>query len=309
MKRRLFRSYCIDRLGVIYYASIMKKLMSFVSAAVCAAAFNTFAQDVEDNELESSEEKAWSLGFDADFLTAYQWRNHVSNDEGAFHGCLWGDIDVYGPFSVGGYVWQNYDFTSRRRDSYATAHTETDFGVHAGLTAWESDEESEGEPMSLDFELGHEWYTYHRVRDMRAFDPTTREIYLKATFSNPLVTPYGQVSWMYDDFGCYQSGFHYEIGLTKEVEVTETVSVGADWNIGFADHDYHDFLIGTDTSGITGTTIALFSKLAVTDWMSLKGTIAYTGMLNRDARRELKQDGGEYPRDQLWGSLSVNLEF
>lgn len=292
---------------MIYFQPIMNKFISAVCVAACAFSFSAFAQEevAAENDLETSEEKIWSVGFDADLLTGYQWRNAISNDEGAFHGCVWSDIDVYGPLSIGGYIWQNYDLTERRREGFSTAHTETDFGVHAGLNAWEAEE---GEA-SLDFELGHEWYTYHRVRGDRKDNPTTREIYLKATFENEIVTPYGQVSWMYDDFGYYHAGFHYEIGFTKEVEVTEMLSVGADWNVGFADRDYQAFLIGTDSSGFTGTTVALFSKLAVTDWMSLKGTIAYTGLVNRDARDEIKEDGWDYKRDFLWGSLSLNLEF
>lgn len=284
----------------------MNKILSVASAVVCAASLNAFAQEAEENELVESEEKIWTVGFDADFLTGYQWRNQVSNSEGAFHGCFWGDVDVFGPVSVGAYVWQNYDMTNNRRDSYRNALTETDYGVHMGLKAWASEEEE----YSLDFELGHEWYTYYHRAGSHAENPHTRELYLKGTFANPLVTPYGQLSWMYDDIGDYNAGFHYEIGFTKEIPVTEEFSVGADLNVNFANRDYQQFLLGTTSSGFFGTTFKLFGTYAITEWMSMTGTIAYTGLLNRDARDEIADDEEwDYDRDFLWGGLSLNLEF
>lgn len=298
---------CATPRALVYYPFIMNKILSIVSAAVCAASLSAFAQEAEEAELETSEEKIWTAGFDADFLTGYQWRNAISNNEGAFHGCFWGDVDVFGPLSVGGYVWQNYDFTNNRRDSYRNALTETDYGIHMGLNAWASEEEE----YSLDFELGHEWYTYHnRVHGTRKENPDTREIYLKATFENPAITPYGQISWMYDDLGDYDAGIHYEIGFTKEVPVTEEFSVGADWNVNFANRDYQAFLLGTTSSGLFGTTVKVFGKYAFTEWMSMTGTLAYTGLLNRDARDEIADDEEwDYDRDFLWGGLSLNLEF
>lgn len=291
----------------------MNKILSIVSAAVCAASLSAFAQEAEEAELETSAEKIWTVGFDADFLTGYQWRNQISNNEGAFHGCFWGDVDVFGPLSVGGYVWQNYDLTNNRRSDYRNALTETDYGIHMGLNAWASEEEE----YSLDFELGHEWYTYYRrAEGTRSMNPHTREIYLKATFENPLVTPYGQISWMYDDIGDYKSGFHYEFGFTKEVPVTEEFTLGADWNVNLADRAYQEFLIGAiDHSGFVGTTVKVYGKYAITEWMSVTGTIAYTGLIDQKLRKaaraydEEEDEYNDYDRDFLWGGLSLNLEF
>ena len=116
--------------------------------------------------------------------------------------------------------------------------------------------------------------------------------------------------------GDYDAGFHYEIGFNKEVEVTDDVTVGADWNVSFANRDYQAYLYGTKSSGFAGTTLKLYSAYAITEWVSLQATIAYTGVLNDDARDEMDElgsdydlNGHKYPRDILWGGVSLKFEF
>lgn len=244
--------------------------------------------------------EGYSGGVDLSFYTAYPWRHQMSNTEGASHWMAYGDLDVWGPFSVGGYMWQNFDLTSNRSRKFKNALTETDYGVHLGYAAWKSEEGD----MSLSFEAGHEWYLYHNTRLSREAYPDTSEMYLRGTFSNPFITPYAGVAWMYRDFGDYSAGFYYDIGFVKEIELFELLTVGADWNIGFADKDYQYFLVGTDSQGIFGTTFKLYAKLPVTEWMSLKGTIAYTGFVNGDVRDQVDEN-----RDNLWGSVNLTVSF
>lgn len=252
----------------------------------------------------------FSAGFNNEFYTGYQWRNQMSNTEGAYHGCLWADVPVFSNFYLGGYIWQNYDMTNNRGYKYANALTETDFGIHVGGKAW--DNESESFPMALSFEFGHEWYLYHRRVRSHFIHPDTNEIYLNATLSNPIANLYGGVATQYHNYGDYRSGFHYMLGFNKEVSVPklEALKLGADWNVGFANKQYQYWLIGTRSSGFTGTTLKFYAKYFLTEYLYLKPMIAYTGILNGDAREEMKSwNHDKNPRDALWGMLAINLVF
>ena len=287
-------------------------LMTLVVASACAVSQTVFAQEAEE-EIASEEAKSYSFGVDVDLFSAYVWRNAVLNDQMVVQPCVWGEWSFFEPFAIGASIWQNYDLTGHRRDMHKTGLTENDYNVYLSATAWATEEEE----YKLDLELGHDWYTYmNRRSGTKGSNPNTRELYLKATFENPFVTVYGQTSWMYEDFGDYKAGFHYEIGLNKEIEVTDEVTVGADWNVSFANRDYQDYLYGTKSSGFAGTTVKLYSSYAITEWVSLQATIAYTGVLNDDARDEMDElgsdydlNGHKYPRDLLWGGVSLKFEF
>lgn len=302
------------------------KLLSFMVASMCAVSMNLCAQEAEEvapeaapeaapEVVEEEEEASYSVGVDVDLFSAYVWRNAVMNDHMVLQPCVWGEWTFLEPFSIGAFVWQNYDLTDHRRKGYLKhAYTETDYNLHLGVDVLPlvlSEESEIAETLSVNLELGHDWFTYHGARGDE--DPDTHEFYLKATIENPVVTVYGQTSWMYHDRGPYETGFHYELGFNKEVELTEALTLGADWNVGMADRDYNDFLYGVHHAGLTGTTVKLYSVLALTDWMSLQGTIAYTGVLNSDVRGDINDDldpeDKRYSRDLLWGGVSLKLEF
>ena len=319
----------------------MNKLMTVVAASVCAVSLSGSAVAAEDvstekkeaaeaarNLEEEEEDKILEAGFDFDFLSAYVWRNAIQNDEMVMQPCAWADLTFFDPFYAGFSVWQNYDLTDRRRDSLRKGLTETDYNVHVGATAWKSDDEE----MSLGLELGHEWYDNQFVRDGAGNSyPDTREIYLKANFDNPFVNVYGQVSWMYEDFGDYKQGVHYEIGFNKEFEICDSVTLGADWNVNFGTGHYLSYLYGGTRSGYDeagereydgssagfgGTTVKVYLTWQVTEWFSLGGVVAYTGVLNGAYREALGDqgddwyaDGGFYQRDFVWGGLQAKLSF
>ena len=330
----------------------MNKLMTVVAASVCAVSFSAVAladadvsqeklTEAEAEAVEEEEAKIFEVGFDFDFFSAYVWRNAVQTDEPVIQPCVWADLTYFEPFWLGFYVWQNYDLTSRRHECLKGGLTETDYGVHLGATAWESEDEA----MSLDVEIGHEWFVNQQVKSAYREDyKNTAELYAKVTFNNEIVNVYGQASWMYDDFGAYKQGMHYELGFNKEFDVLapfelpeETLMLGLDWNLNFGDSRYLYFLYGgtssgayyhedeDDTyddyasnpdSGIGGTTIKAYLTWNITEWMSLVGTIAYTGVLNGSARDALAEQGPDmgwqgscYRRDLLWGGVSLKFAF
>ena len=325
----------------------MNKLMTVVAASVCAVSLSGSAVAAEDVSKEVTKEEAeeaseglvqqmhdiFEAGFDFEFFSAYVWRNAVQTDEPVIEPCVWADFTYFKPFWLGFSIWQNYDLTSRRHEVLKGGLTETDYNVHLGATAWENEDET----MSLDVEIGHEWFVNQQVKsDAREAYKNTAELYAKVTFNNEIVNVYGQTSWMYDDFGAYKQGMHYELGLNREFDVLspfelpeDTLILGLDWNLNFGDSRYLYFLYGgvdwdvdengEDTwsdpkAGIGGTTVKAYLTWNITDWMSLVGTIAYTGVLNGSARQSLGDEdtgwqGSQYRRDLLWGGVSLKFAF
>lgn len=308
----------------------MKKIIAAVGAVMTAVTLSAQEAGAESEEVETEEEESavFEAGVDVDFFSAYVWRNSVQNDRMVIQPCVWADYTQLDPFRFGFSVWQNYDLTSRRYDALSHGLTETDFNVHVGATAWANDDES----MKLELEFGHEWYDNHFVKTEAKGDlADTRELYFKATFSNPVVGVYGQASWMYDDFGCFEQGMHYELGLNREFGLVEDkLTLGVDWNLNFGDSHYLYYLYAGlsnpytyeedgevfeeddydrgPSGGIGATTLKVYLSWAITDWLSLKGTVAYTGLLNG----ELRQAHGDYDdenRDLVWGGLSLNVAF
>ncbi len=283
--------------------------------AVAATADGNSAEEAE--ELEEEEESSFCIGFDNDLFTAYVWRNSVVSDRAVWQPCVWADWAFYDPFSVGFYVWQNWDFTHRRRPEMHRGMNETDFDVHFDVTAWQSDDEE----MSLALQFGHVWYV-NNVRDDYEKDyPTVNELFAKATFSNPLVDVYFQFSEAYHP----SAACSFEGGLTREIELCDSLTLSGDWNLNFGSGKYlTDFLYGVGRNynaaeddfdsylknGIGGTTFKLALTWAVCDHFSLGLVGAYTAVLNGDVRSGLRDYG--YPaafRNLVWGGVQAKIEF
>ena len=293
----------------------MNKLMTVVAASVCAVSFAA-EEAKQSEELEQEETKLFEAGVDLDLNTAYIWRNVVQTDKPVFQPCVWLDFTGLEDFKFGVWYWQGWDLSSDRREYYHRRLNESDFNVHAGWTAWKNEDESS----SLYFEFGHEWYSYHfdRREDGSSVSPTTREFYLKAVFENPIVGVYGQTSWLYDNIGEIERGWYYELGFNKEIDLAtcelfsldkETLVFGLDWNLSFGDDAYLRYLLGDVNSGFAGTTAKAYLTWNITDWMALTGTIAYTGLLNPEAREQYGADGMRDERDCLWGGFRLSFSY
>ena len=250
-------------------------------------------QSTEANEAQKrqeKEDKLFRIGVILDFNTAFIWRNVVQTDKPVFQPCVSGDFTGIENFRFGFCYWQGWDLSSDRRDIYHRRLNESDYSIRAGCTAWQTEDAA----TSLDLEFGHEWYTYHfeRREGGSSLSPSTREFYLKASFTNPIVGVYGQVSWLYDKIQDMDTGFYYELGLKKEFDLAsvlavkeETLALGLDWNTSFGDKDYNYFMTGCSEGGFLGTTAKIYLTWNITDLISLMGTFAYgTSELRRPPR-------------------------
>jgi hypothetical protein len=185
--------------------------------------------------------------------------------------------------------------------------------------------------MSLTLEAGHEWFV-NNVKDEYSKDyASSCEIYVKAEFETPFMTPYGQISHAYR----YLDATHYELGLKRdftlmeEMPLGESLTLGVDWNLNFGSGGYLDYLYGVERGafdpnagedgefergnkdGIGGTTLKFVLTWQLCDCFSVGGVLAYTSLLNESIRNAYRDSGwyGNYKDDCVWGGVQAKLSF
>ena len=309
----------------------MKKLLislfalSFLSVLSATAAEEASNNSAENEIAEEESSSLFKFGVDADFYTAYVFRNQVYNDRPVAQPCVWADFVGLDPLYLGFYIWQNYDLTSRRREEMRGEWNETDYNIHLGATVWSNEDES----MSLTLEAGHEWFVYNVKSEYSKDYASTCEIYVKAEFETPFVTPYGQISHMYR----YEDATHYEVGLKRdfvlmeEMSLGDSLTLGVDWNVNFGSGKYLDFLYGVgrgyleedddfergNKDGIGGTTLKFVLTWQLCDCFSIGGVLAYTSLLNETIRDNYRDSGwywgSHYDDDCVWGGIQAKLSF
>jgi len=290
--------------------------------------------------MEEEDSKFYEFGFDNDLLTAYVWRNSVVNDGIVWQPCVWADLTCpqlfkcLPPLTFGGYVWQNWDLTGRRSDEgLPRAMNETDYNIHLGATVWESEDGEYG----VWLEFGHDWFTYRNKPGYGDDWPASYELYLKAEFTNPYVSVYGQYSQAYKPV----CACHFEVGLKKDVNIGEALesessflkalTFGADWNMNFGsgkylteylygvgsgaylyDEDADEFYFEDDylSNGIGGTTIKFNLAWEVCEHFTLGVVAAYTGILSNEICESMSDAGyGTIHKSLAWGGLQAKVSF
>ena len=297
--------------------------------AVCAAlslAPVLRAAEPPGEELEAEEESFFSCGFDNDLLSAYIDKNAVVSDELVWQPCIWADFNVFDWFTIGGYVWQNWDLTADpSKSGRPRAMNETDLNVHIARSLWSSED---GE-YDLSLEIGNEFFLYRQQEEL----PNGYEAYVRLTFDNPFVGVYGKYVQAYEPV----SAPYFELGFTKEATLAEIFSsenefldrwtVGAEWSLSFASGKYFtEYLYGVlpgeydpeedeyeergMSNGIGGTTLKGTVAYQVCDHFSLGLVIAYTAALSGEACDALDygECGNMYKR-LVWGGLQAKLDF
>lgn len=281
--------------------------------------------EAQDEEIEEESDALFEFGFDADVYTAYVFRNQVYNDRPVAQPCVWGDFIGLDPFYFGFYIWQNYDLTNRRREEMRGEWNETDYNIHVGATVWSNEDET----MSLTLEAGHEWFVNNVKSEYSKDYASSCEIYVKAEFETPFVTPYGQISHAYR----YLDGTHYELGLKRdftlmeEMPLGESLTLGIDWNVNFGSGKYLDYIYGVgrgyiededdfergNKDGIGGTTLKFVLTWQLCDCFSVGGVLAYTSLLNESIRENYRDSGwywgSHYDDDCVWGGVQAKLSF
>lgn len=268
----------------------MKKLISSLavaSLALCAGA-------AETNELEKAES---SGGFKAsvtvDFVSDAMWRGIIYNDNPVWQpsATLAYDAEELGVVSVN--VWASLDLTHKRgtmnKSRRSCGLQEIDYTLSYANSIG---------PVGV--EAGHIWYTF--PNDNGASD---EDLYATVTLENSIATPFASVYWNYSDTcGNDTSAVYFNLGLSRDFELTEELTLTPKATVGFGDHAYTNSKGGTE---LTDQTLGLAASYAINEHLSVGAQLNYTWTPSHTLRKEGYMGEG---KDQiLWGGVSVSLSF
>ena len=280
------------------------KLIGGVSAFAFAAAVPTFAEETvpaptseQETEMVSEEESPLSVEFTMDLLSDYVWRGTICNDNATWQPavCVSYETEDYGCLSAA--VWSTLDFTHKRG-------TTTNSRRASGCQEIDYTLSYEIELAGIGFEFGHIWYTYPNNNGI-----DDRELYAKATYENPFVTPTAAVYWGYADTSDNRpSRFYYELSLAHDFQIGDQLTVTPKASLGFGGNAWSRYItyesLGTE---LTDQTIGLSSAYAITENLSIGAQVNYTWIPSHTLRKYNYMGLG---KDQiLWCGLNLTLSF
>ena len=264
----------------------MKKLLFAV-----AMMLNLILSGWAEPEAVVEESADTGLHFDLtlDLYSAYVWRGCVVNDRPVWQpaGTLAYETGDYGTFLAG--VWANFDMTKRNKAHTGGGLNEIDYTANYSIDV-------------ADFTLdaGHIWYTFPKASGSDYLG-STREIYGAVTYNHELLTPAFSA---YYDYAAVD-GWYLNSSLNKEVGVGDQLTLGAESSLGWGSAHYMSGYFSTGGSGFADLNFALYAAYALTDQVTIGLKLAYTILLDSDAR------DNEVYRDEniVWGGLNLAASF
>lgn len=283
-----------------------------VACAVCAQEKPATNQTVEASAPETTEKEIASGFFaeaNADVYSAYVWRGIVINDHPVLQpeGIVGWQDEVIGAFSFG--VWSTMNLTSRHDGATPAGKdatgkfSETDFNFN-----WNRD------LGPLNLELGWNYYYYKYDCDLNI-----NELYALVTYNNDFVTPYIQANWDVDE----STSLYTTFGLNREFGLTDRLTLGLDAALGWGSTDYVRYYFNGERDDGFGGTIEdnrssgtltdyigqAYLSYALTDAVSLRGTLAYSGFVDNSIRNSAVASDDLGYQDLLWYGLGVSAAF
>ena len=222
--------------------------------------------------------------------------------------CYWtyGELDINADEwgTAGASLWQNTDVTCRRKESMRrmnewdwAAYYRNGFDIADG---WR-----------LAGEAGNIWYKYHGLHGVgKMIYKTMMEVYGRLELQNPYVTPYAAVFY---DWKITKGTFALA-GLKRDVSLPFGLTFTPDISLGGGDRRYLDNLYppwgaGGVKSGISYAQIS--GKLAY--WLNgnfgVHAMVAYSVIVNEKIRSGIDEDGSDYRKQFVWGTVGVDFSF
>lgn len=283
-----------------------------VACVVCAQEKSVMNQTIEAKAPETTLKETASGFFaeaNADVYSAYVWRGIVINDHPVLQpeGIVGWQDEAIGVFSFG--VWSTMNLTSRHDGATpdgknATGKfSETDLNLN-----WNRD----FGPLNL--ELGWNYYYYKYDCDLNI-----NELYALFTYNNDFVTPYVQANWDVDE----STSLYTTFGLNREFELSDRFTLGMDAALGWGNTDYVRYYFNGERDNGFGGTIEdnrssgtltdyigkAYLSYALTDAVSLRGTLAYSGFVDGSIRNSAVASDDLGYQDLLWYGLGISASF
>jgi len=166
----------------------------------------------------------------------------------------------------------------------------------------------------LNLELGWNYYYYKYDCDLNI-----NELYALVTYNNDFVTPYIQANWDVDE----STSLYTTFGLNREFDLTDRLTLGLDAALGWGSTDYVRYYFNGERDDGFGGTIEdnrssgtltdyigqAYLSYALTDAVSLRGTLAYSGFVDNSIRNSAVASDDLGYQDLLWYGLGVSAAF
>lgn len=286
MKKLTFRTICATALT----ASL------FLAGSAVAAETTPPATDKKAEAPEVVKEEAESLfSFECyvDFYSAYVWRGLIVTEEPVWqpNASLSLNLGDYG--SLYTEFFANFNTTTRAKRNQCGGLDEIDY-----IIGYEVD------VSFLTLGIGHTWWTFPSVTDS-SYDHSSREINLTAEIDNDYVVPFVELDIDYAE----AEGLYGLVGLRKEIQVVDQLTVGAEVTLGAGTNPYTDYYFGNNSNtGLVDGNIALYSKFDITDNIYVGAKLVFTAVIDS----QLQDVYPEYdPQDNhmIWGGFTFGVTF
>ena len=267
--------------------TIRKFCAAFFAVTIAFQCGTAWAQEValEEDEGENLFYAEFALGV----YSADVWRGMVQNDEPVWTaGATFGlNFQDYGRFFVD--FSTTLDITKRNE--------QTTFG---GLNAIDYLIGYEVDLGDFTLGAGHLWHTYPKANGPD-YEGSTREFFATIAYNNDYVVPFVEA---YYDYSVVE-GVYALVGLRKEMQVTDQLSIGAEVTIGGESRGmnkyYYDGCISR--TGLTDWNAAIFAQYDLTDNIFVGATLAWVSTL--DSRLEDVWFKDHTP----WGGINFGVSF
>ena len=266
-----------------------KFCVTFLALALAFQWVTSWAQEEAPEVAQEEEENLFYAEFGLGLYSADVWRGMIQNDEpvwtaGATFGLNFQECGrLYVDFST------TFDVT-RRND-------QTAFG---GLNAIDYLVGYEFDVGDFTLGAGHVWHTYPKANGPD-YDASTREFFATIAYNNDYVVPFAEA---YYDYSVVE-GVYAFVGLRKEVQVMDQLTVGAEVTIGGESRRMNKYYYDGHTSrtGLSDFNAALFAQYDLTEHIFVGATLAWASTL--DSRLEDVWFKDHAP----WGGINFGVAF
>ena len=274
------------------------------------------AEQEAEKEEESDDAGVW-VEAGVDILSDYMWRGIMLDDNVVWQptASLGYNTEEFGGLYVN--WWASFDLTDRRNRMPWGNNSRQCGSIHE-IDYYVGYTKSFGD---FDFEVGHYWYDYpyNGKHGNHCAGHLNEDLYFSASYNNAYITPGVEVLWDYGrEHGHDPSGCYIRFSAKHKFELTDQLSLTPKATLGLGDHQFTKANIAgyrensRDNYGaeLTDQTTTLTLAYAITENLTISGSINYTWVPSHSLRQERWLTAGHDSRNQLvWGGVNVTLSF
>lgn len=273
--------------------------LAVLSLTGLLAAASATAQESQGKEPELTKESSVPVSAELSMTTLsdYMWRGMICNGNPVWQPSLTLGSEMGDFGSLAFNIWSSFDLTHKRGTANTSRRT-------SGLQEIDYTATYSIEVFGLGLDAGHIWYTFPNNNGS-----TDQELYLTASYDNPIVTPSASVYWDYSDSADTDvSQVYATLAASHDFALTEKLTLTPSASLGFGGNAWTKYVtdesLGTE---LTDQTTGLSATYALNDHVSLGALVNYT-WIPSDALRACDYMGDG--KDQLlWGGVNLTLSF